>query len=256
MIKTDLHIHSTYCDGKSTLRESVDSAIEKGFATIGFSGHSYTFFDESYCMSLEDTERYFTEASWLQRRFKKKLTVLVGIEQDYYSDQPIDRYDYAICSVHYLKLGEEYIPVDESAEILKSAAEKYFDGDMYALCERYYETVSDLTNKWNARIIGHIDLITKFQEQEKLFDEDNPRYVAAWKKCVDKLLETQPLFEINTGAISRGYRTTPYPSKEIIDYIRENGGTFILSSDSHSAETIGFKFDEYEQYIEDKMIGI
>ena len=57
MIKIDLHIHSTYCDGKSTLRESVDSAIEKGFATIGFSGHSYTFFDESYCMSLEDRRR-------------------------------------------------------------------------------------------------------------------------------------------------------------------------------------------------------
>ena len=48
------------------------------------------------------------------------------------------------------------------------------------------------------------------------------------------------------------YRSLP----AIISYIRENGGTFILSSDSHSAETIGFKFDEYEQYIEDKMIGI
>ena len=253
MIKIDLHIHSTYCDGKSTLRENVESALAKGFVTIGFSGHCYTFFDESYCMSKEDTERYIKEANWLQKKHRKKLTILVGIEQDYYSEEPTDRYDYAIGSVHYLKLGDEYVPVDESAEILKNAADRYFDGDIYALCEEYYKTVSDLTNKWNTRIIGHFDLITKFNEQEKLIDENNPRYIAAWKNAADKLLESQPLFEINTGAISRGYRTTAYPSKQIIDYIKENGGSFILSSDAHSAENIGYKFDEYEQFIEDKM---
>lgn len=256
MIQTDLHIHSTYCDGKSTLRESVDSAIEKGFKLIGFSGHSYTFFDESYCMSKENTERYKAEVKWLQKRFIKKISILLGVEQDYYSEEPTAEYDYFIGSVHYLKFGDDYVPVDESAEILKNAAEKYCDGDIYALCEIYYKTVSDLTNKLNARIIGHFDLITKFNEQEKLFDENNPRYVAAWKKCADTLLEKQPLFEINTGAISRGYKSKAYPSEDIINYILQNGGSFILSSDSHSADTIGYKFDEYEKYIDNKMFAL
>ena len=31
----------------------VRSAVEKGFDVLGFSGHSYTPFDETYCMSLE-----------------------------------------------------------------------------------------------------------------------------------------------------------------------------------------------------------
>ena len=52
MIRTDLHVHTTYCDGKNTPEEVVLSAIEKGVERLGFSGHAYTSFDESYCMSV------------------------------------------------------------------------------------------------------------------------------------------------------------------------------------------------------------
>ena len=45
--------------------------------------------------------------------------------------------------------------------------------------------------------------------------------------------------------MSRGYRTSPYPDKEIRDYIRHRGGTLILSSDSHSKDTIAYRFDEF-----------
>ena len=256
MIRTDLHMHTVYCDGKNTAEEMVRSAIEKGFNCVGISGHSYTHFDESYCMSREDTERYRHDISWLKRKYSKKINLLCGIEQDYYSDEPTDGYDYVIGSVHYLKIGDEYIPVDENAEILRNAAEKHCDGDLYKLCELYYETVSDVVNRTNCSIIGHFDLITKFNEKEKLFDESNPRYVAAWKKALDKLLETGKIFEINTGAVSRGYRTLPYPSSEIIDYIKQNGGKLILSSDAHSAENIGFDFDKYEKYIDDVMLEL
>jgi histidinol-phosphatase (PHP family) len=256
MIRTDLHMHTVYCDGKNTAEEMVRSAIEKGFNCVGISGHSYTHFDESYCMSREDTEKYRHDISWLKRKYHKKITLLCGIEQDYYSDEPTEGYDYVIGSVHYLKTGDEFIPVDENAEILRNASEKHFDGDIYKLCELYFETVSDVVNRTNCSIIGHFDLITKFNEKEKLFDESNPRYVSAWKKALDKLLETGKIFEINTGAISRGYRTFPYPSSEIIDYIKQNGGKLILSSDAHSAENIGFDFDKYEKYIDDVMLEL
>ena len=53
-------------------------------------------------------------------------------------------------------------------------------------------------------------------------------------------------FEINTGAISKGYRTEPYPAKNIRDYIRQQGGRFILSSDSHRTDTLCYGFEEYE----------
>ena len=97
-------------------------------------------------------------------------------------------------------------------------------------------------------IIGHFDLITKFIEQDPAFDTNHPRYVKAWQQAADELLKTGKPFEINTGAISRGYRTSPYPAKEIRDYIRAHGGKLILSSDAHAKENIAFRFDEWKGY--------
>ena len=144
-----------------------------------------------------------------------------------------------------MKCGGDYVPVDETAEILKGAAEKHFGGDIYALCEEYYRTVADVVNKTACDIIGHFDLVTKFQEKEPLFDTDHPRYVAAWKKAADELLKAGVPFEINTGAITRGYRTSPYPSGEIVTYIREHGGKLVLSSDAHSTDAIAYGFDRF-----------
>ena len=55
-------------------------------------------------------------------------------------------------------------------------------------------------------------------------------------------------FEINTGAIARGYRQLPYPAPEILSYIAKNGGKVILTSDAHSPENLCYRFDMAEKY--------
>ena len=55
-MKRDFHVHTTFCDGINTPEEIVISAISRGMDKIGFSGHSYTFFDEEYCMKKADIE--------------------------------------------------------------------------------------------------------------------------------------------------------------------------------------------------------
>ena len=242
-VTKDLHAHTTYCDGKNTPEEMITAAIDKGLTTFGLSGHGYAAFDTSYCMSEEDCRRYVAEVNYLKAKYYDRIHVLCGVEQDYYSDAPTDAYDYVIGSVHYLRCGEEYIPVDESADILRNACERYFGGDIYALCEAYYANVADVVNRTACDIIGHFDLITKFNERTPLFDESHPRYVAAWQKAADELLKAGVTFEVNTGAISRGYRTSPYPSADIIAYLKERGGELILSSDAHSTDAIAYGFE-------------
>ena len=246
MITKDLHMHTCYCDGADAPEEMVRSAIEKGLHTVGISSHSYTFFDESYCMQKEEVPRYLAECRYLRAKYFDRIHVLCGVEQDYYSDYPTDEFDYVIGSVHYVKVEDEYIPVDESISILKDAVYNHFGGDIYALCELYFATVADVVNKTDCDIIGHFDLISKFIEREPLFDIHHPRYVAAWQKAVDQLLQHDVPFEINTGAISRGYRTSSYPNEEMIAYIKAHGGRFVLSSDAHSTKDIAFRFEEYE----------
>lgn len=254
-------MHTCYCDGAAAPEEMVKSAIDKGLTTVGISGHSYTFFDESYCMQKAAVPRYLAECRYLRAKYFDRIHVLCGVEQDYYSDYPTDEFDYVIGSVHYVKVEDEYIPIDESIAILKDAVEKHFGGDIYALCELYFATVADVVNKTDCDIIGHFDLISKFievgdgaldvpQTNDVLFDTHHPRYVAAWQKAVDQLVQYDVPFEINTGAISRGYRTSPYPNEEMIAYIKAHGGRLVLSSDAHSTDAIAYQFEDYKALTE------
>ena len=244
MKKINLHSHTTYCDGANSAEEMVLAAIEKGFDVFGFSGHSYLKFDDTWCMSKENTEKYYEEIHALKEKYKDKITILCGIEQDYMSNTPVDQYDYVIGSVHVIPKNGEYISVDYSAESLIDNINKHYDGDALALAEDYYDMVSNLHKKTKCHIVGHFDLITKFNEQTPIFDTSHPRYKQASEKALIKLVEAGLIFEANTGAISRGYRTTPYPSKDLLLKIRELGGKVIISSDTHSVHTVDAGYDD------------
>ena len=248
MIGRDLHCHTVLCDGKNTAEEMVLAAIERGLTTIGISEHGYTAFDHSYCLSLGKTEEYKAEMSRLKEKYSDKIEVLTGIELDALSDLDTSDYDYVIGSAHYVKCGEKYLPVDLSVSEFEQICREYFDGDYYAFAEEYYRTVASLASR-QIDVVGHIDLITKFNEGNRLFDMENPRYVKAAKSAIDTLLPLKIPFEINTGAISRGYRTEPYPAKSLRDYIKQKGGTLILSSDAHAKENLCYKFEKFESLI-------
>lgn len=241
---TDFHVHTRYSDGKHSLEVTVLKAIEKGMAAIGISDHSALDFDKQYCMAEENIPLYKAEIAQLREKYADKIEIHCGIEQDSFSRMTTEGYEYVIGSVHYLKIGEEYLPVDETPELLTAAVDKYFTGDIYSYIEEYYRAVGEVISVTCADIIGHFDLISKFNENAEMFDTQHPRYLAAWKAAADKLLETGKLFEVNTGAISRGYRVTPYPSTEIMDYLHERGASFILSSDSHSANGLCCEFEK------------
>ena len=238
----DLHMHTVFSDGKDTPEDMVRAAISRGLDTVGISDHSHL---DPCGMSVEATAEYRAEIARLKEKYAGKIRVLCGLERDFISDD-FAEYDYVIGSVHLLTMPDgHHVSVDWTAEKQREGAEKYFGGDMYALAEAYYATEARVVEVTKCDIIGHFDLITKFIEQDPAFDVRHPRYVRAWQKAADILLKTGKPFEINTGAMSRGYRTEPYPSREIRNYIRERGGKLILSSDSHRKETIGYRFEDY-----------
>ena len=249
MTTVDLHMHTTYCDGKNTPEEMILSAIEMGLTTVGLSGHSYTGNDKVFGMSMENMQKYFDEVNSLKEKYKDRINVLCGIEQDSFAGFPALDFDYSIGSVHYVYKNGEYLGVDHSEAILTNDVNKFYNGDYIAYAEDYYKQVANVLKDTNADIIGHIDLVTKFNEGFKLFDENDPRYIKAYREAVDALIPYNKPFEVNTGAISRGYRTLPYPSSQIIDYIKQKGGKLIMSSDSHCAENIAFKFDEFDYLV-------
>ena len=245
----NFHTHTTYCDGKSTAEEMVQKAIELGFTKLGFSGHSYTEFDLEPCMTREGTEEYKKEITALKEKYKDKIEILLGIEYDYHSIEPLDCYDYILGSVHYIYKNGKYHCIDLSRQLQIDTVNECYNGDFYSYIEDYYKTVADVYNKTKCDIIGHFDLITKYNGDDGLFDTNHPRYIAAWKAAADAIIKTPAVVEINTGGIARGHLNRPYPSKEIIDYFKQNGKRLIFSSDCHNKDYLLCGYDEVKKLL-------
>ncbi len=234
-----LHAHTTFSDGKSTAEEMISSAISKGATEIGISDHSYLL-SEDWTITPEIYNDYYSTLVGLREKYKDKIKVYIGIEQDYLSEKFPYELDYLIGSVHAFDIGGRYHSIDLSVGMTKEIVEEIFRGDPYLYAEAYYDSVSDIYNRTHCDIIGHFDLVTKFIEVDPFLDVTNPRYLKARDRALEALLDTPAVFEVNTGAISRGYRTEPYPDASVIKRIAEAGKPLILTSDSHSAETVDF----------------
>jgi histidinol-phosphatase (PHP family) len=252
VILSNYHTHTIFCDGKDSPEELIQKAIELGCAEIGFSGHGYTDFDKRYCMSHKATEEYMETLLSLKEKYSGKLNVLIGVEQDYFSDTPTDCYDYVIGSVHYLKKGKEYLSIDESPEEFARIAQEYYGGDFYSLCEDYYALLAKLYAKTKCNIVGHFDLVTKYNEGNTFFDTSNPRYVNAAMLALSSLALTPALFEINTGAIARGRRTTPYPEQFLLDRMAKSRKPFVINSDCHGKDNLLCCFESVQNMLDEK----
>lgn len=246
-MRTNYHMHTTFDDGKHTIAEMTEAAIAKGFCAIGFSGHGFTEYDQRYCM--KDTAGFIRGVKSAQREYGDRIQIYLGSEEDML--RPVDRnaYQYIISSSHYFHIEDRYYPIDSSPQYFAQCME-VFGGDPMKLAQSYYDAFVPYICRRKPDIVGHFDLITKFDEENGQYLE-NEAYRKLARDALTEALRSESLFEVNTGAISRGYRTTPYPSEDLLYTMKRLGGNVILSSDSHAAETIDCYFDEARYMLKD-----
>lgn len=235
-IKCNLHTHTQFCDGKDSMEDMVLAAIDKGFETLGFSPHSYTPFCLDYC--VRDFSAVESEFARLKDKYGEKINLLLGVELDYYGEMPKAPLDFVIGSVHYVRGADgDLYAVDESPEDFALAVENGFGGDKLLLAEKYFETLARMIREVSPDIIGHFDIIDLYGKYEK---ED--RYTAAALSACAAAEQSGALVEINTGRLFKG-KGGLYPDDFIIKQLSENGVGFILSSDAHQKEALGYEFD-------------
>ena len=238
MMKQSLHIHTVLDDGRNTMEEMVRAGIEAGLESMGFSGHSWLPFGAAWTMSPEAEKQYHREIKRL-RKLYPEIRIYEGLELDLYSEITDYSYDYIIGSVHNLYAGGEYISLDESRQILEAAIDKHFEGNSKAVAEAYFEEVGRIKN---TDIVGHFDLISKFNEKGDIFREAD--YMDAALFAMRKLAAANMIFEINTGAISRGYRSEPYPPENLLYELRKLEGRITVTSDAHDTSGIDYGYEE------------
>ncbi len=245
MIFSDLHTHTIFCDGLSSPEEMVLSAIEKGLKKIGLCMHAPILNTEYAEFSTDKQKQFICEVNRLKEKYLGKIEILCGLENDYFSPPIENKFDYIIGSLHVFVVGDKILDIDRSPLHFEQAVNDCFNGDYYLASEWYYERLSNIIEKTNADIIGHFDLITKFNLNNRFFNQKHPRYINAYKKAVDKLVKYNKPFEVNLGAIARGYLDLPYPDKDIVEYIKSKGGSLILSSDAHNKNDIAFQYEKW-----------
>jgi histidinol-phosphatase (PHP family) len=245
MMKSNLHTHTTFSDGKNTIEETVRAAVEKGFTAVGISDHAYT---PEYRLSMkrELYDEYLSDIRIIKEKYPQ-ISVYAGIENEYHCWQPTTGLDYVIGAVHYLPLLDGgYRGVDASVR------------DFTCLCceipdyiQRYYDTLSAMVLKHKPDIIAHFDVITKFNMDKAFFDTHSKEYIDIILAALDVIAQTDCIIEVNTGAMSRGYTTEPYPEWHLLSEVKKMGIPITLTSDSHSSDCLDFAFDKTAQRLKD-----
>ena len=245
----NLHQHTTFCDGNDTPEEVVLEAIKKGFGGIGFSSHCYMEYAKYYCMPLEKTAEYRQEIARLKEKYAGQIDVFCGIEFDICCPERPEGFDYVIGSLHGLRFDGVDYEFDGKLDHFQKMINEHFGGDGMAFAKEYYRQLAWLPDFGDCDIIGHFDLVTKHRDNAKLFDSESKEYRFAAIEAAEALAGRIPLFEVNTGAIARGYRTTPYPDPFIIKEMKRLGFGVVISSDCHQKHLMDCWFKEAEELL-------
>ena len=128
-IRGDLHMHTEATDGRDTIRQMAEAAMERGLAYIAITDHSKNLamtngLDDA--RALEHVRRIREVDAELQTEYKGRIRVLPGIEVDILADGSLDledstlaQMDVVIASVH----SHFNQPVDEMTARVLNALE-------------------------------------------------------------------------------------------------------------------------------------
>ncbi len=244
----NLHTHTYFCDGKDAPEEMVQEAIRQGLSSIGFSGHADCWYSD-YPLPENGTADCIAEVNRLKEVYRDKIEIFLGFEYDMYCGIDTTPFEYILGAMHNLYMNGEYIPFDRDIENMEQLIATHFGGDGMAFAKRYYRELAEMPQHVSADIVAHFDTITKLCEKKRFFDYESKEYLDAAFEAVHALVEKIPVFEVNTGAMARGYRTVPYPAAPILCEMKKAGAQLVLSSDCHDKRFLTYGFAEAQELI-------
>ncbi len=242
ILLSNCHTHSVYSDGKSTLSEIVEEAVRLGLVSLGLSEHGMQCNNR---FNVKSETAYADEIDRLREQYGDRIRLWTGIEADYWGYMRIN-YDYVLGSVHYpspITCGKWSI--DHNKETFLQTVKEGYGGDMNAFIASYFQKVVKMADLQKPQIIAHFDLISKFNKDRDLFPtDDGSFFIKKGLEALDALCGKDLLLEVNTGGMSRGYMTEPYPYVTLLKYWQSRGEKVIFGSDSHHKDTLIYAFDE------------
>ena len=253
MINTELknlHSHTQFCDGRSSMEDIVRAAVDKGFTTWGFTPHAPLHFPSPCNMKLEDVENYKQEIERL-RGVYPQINLLMGMEVDFIdnehgpNDATVKSYglDYVIGSVHFIPNQEGiYYDIDGSPERFKRLVGKEFHDDIDYVVRTFWLQTQRMIANGGFDIIGHIDKIALNASSIIPDIEKSEEYRNLADTTIGMAIDAGLAVEINTKHFDRYSRFFPHPRywKRLVDSKID----LPINSDAHHVDTIASGMDE------------
>lgn len=260
MLHSNFHIHSTFCDGKNTLEEMVQAAIDAGLTDIGFTSHQPLPYPNDFAMRETDAAAYIEEVKRLQAAYAGQIAISLGMEIDWFIAQAdigqpakecLPELDFFIGSIHTVGQMQDGVmaDIDYTEDIFRRGIQDCYGGDATQFVKAYYHAMGTMAEKLAPDIIGHIDLIKKNNPDNRIFDDTADWYQEAVCTCLDRIAQTDCIVEVNTGGMIRYGERCRYPSDFILKEVKKRGIPITVNGDSHSVEAIAYAYDAMEALI-------
>lgn len=253
MIRSNAHTHSTWCDGKNTPAEMAGAAFSLGFSDLGFSSHAPTAARggnplDPCGVGMRDEAGYRADIAGLKKEYEGRMGILCGVEKDFYEAADASLYDYVIGDLHYLQDPSGGLwSVDMSPGALRELVDELYAGEAMRAAAEFYRISAKNVRVFTPDIVGHFDLIAKFNDGNAFFDEGGAAYRNAALESLDDIIGVLRnyggMIELNLSAFMRGQRSVPYPAPFLLRHMAQRGARVIVTSDSHRAETLNAGFD-------------
>jgi len=239
------HTHTWRCNHAEGGEEDyVQTAIDRGFAILGFADHSPYFFPGDYYshfrMRPEQLRGYCDTVRRLQRQYAGKIQLPLGLELEYYPQLlprllPFLR-DHGI---EYFLLGQHFVG-NEVGEHYSGAP----TGDV-SILKRYCTQSMDAMQTGLFTYFAHPDLI-KFQGEDKIYREQMRELCREARGC------GMPL-EINLLGL---WTKRNYPDWRFWELAAEEGCKVVVGCDAHGPQHLRKLAEEEKVKTMAKRLGI
>ena len=253
-IKSNLHTHTTLCDGRATVDEMAQAAVRLGFTALGFSGHATSAIGASCC--IKDMAAYRSAVAEAKAKYLGALDIYCGIENELLEPYDAAPFDYSIGSVHHV-LGADGVfhVIDFTPGLALAGIREGFGGDGLAFARAYYGSIAKICSNPAptppADILGHFDIIRKFNGDGALFDDTAKSYRSAALAALEQVCACGMLLEVNTAPVAQGLSDEPYPARFILERALELGMRVAVGSDAHAPERLDAHFAQTAQLLAD-----
>ena len=236
-----------------TLEEVVESAIRAGFSIYGLSEHAPRYraedlFPDESDLGVADLVRMFEDyvdaAVALRDRHADRIEILIGFETEVLPPEDWlekmrelrrshPEFDYMVGSVHHVGGASIDMHPKRTAKVAEEA------GGRSVLDRLYFDLVAEMVEKLRPEIVGHFDLIRKFDGAGASFG------VEIWKhieRALEVIRAAGAILDVNAAPARRKLGPV-YPLPPLLKRAREMGIPVTLGDDSHGPGDVGVGLD-------------